>query len=328
MKITMSFYRVYFHPPRDTAERQYIDQLTGSEPSAAITLQNFFASLPVFEERGNLNAGERMGVIYHDTAKQVTTEEQISGILQVGEDGFASEIHDGQSGMHLLSRTPEHIEFMPFYYLIDASAGKKDLIVGVQHFGSHGISSKFLPLMIAYLRASYPDYTVKHDTIHLGPIFFGNIIANGEVREIEAVSFKQITDRASTNEEKIKVSRAYGAVKRGGFLPRPLTDLIRTRSTAIMSAADGQELSQDLVTEVKELLSINIPEDETITELSATIVCNGSSRKIDLGNIYKFATRYDMNHVERGEDRHPEFASIDEESKRILENDIRPLIRG
>jgi len=33
MKITMSFYRVYFHPPRDTAERQYIDQLAGSELS-------------------------------------------------------------------------------------------------------------------------------------------------------------------------------------------------------------------------------------------------------------------------------------------------------
>lgn len=328
MKIAMSFYRVYFHPPRDTAERQYIDQLTGAEPCAAITLQNFFATLPVFEERQNLVAGERMGVIYHDTAKQVTTEEQISGILQVGEDGFASEIHDGQSGVHLLSRTPEHIEFMPFYYLIDAPAGRKDLILGVQHFGPHGISSKFIPLMIAYLRASYPDYTVKHDTIHLGPIFFGNIIANGEVKEIEAVSFKPISDRASTNEEKIKVSRAYGAVKRGGFLPGPLTDLIRTRSTAIMSSADGQELSQDLVKEVKELLSINIPEDETVTELSATIVCNGSSRKIDLGNVYKFATRYDMSHVERGEDKHPQFTSIDEESKRILQNDIRPLIRG
>ena len=111
-------------------------------------------------------------------------------------------------------------------------------------------------------------------------------------------------------------------------MPRPLTDLIRTRSAAIMSEADGQELSQDLVTEIKELLSINIPEDETIAELNATIVCNGSPRKIDLGNIYKFATRYDMNRVERGEDRHPEFASIDEESKRILEDDIRPLIRG
>lgn len=328
MKITMSFYRIYFHPPRDTAERQYIDQLTGHEPQAVIVLQNFFAGLPVFEERGNLNAGDRMGEIYHDVGKQSITVSQISGILQVGEDGFASEIHDGQSGAHLLSRTPEHIEFMPFYYLIDAPAGRKDIVIGIQHFGSHGISSKFLPLMMSYLKTSYPDYTVKHDTIHLGPIFFGSIMANGEVREIEAVSFKQISDRASTNEEKIKVTRAYGPVKRGSFLPRAVTDLIRTRSSAIMAAPDGHELSQDLVTEVKELLSIRLPDNETITELSATIVCNGTSRKIDLGNIYKFATRYDMNHVERGIDRHPMFDSIDEESKRILEDDIRPLIRG
>lgn len=328
MKIAMSFYRVYFHPPRDTAERQYIDQLTGTEPRAVIVLRRFFDNLPIFAERSALRTGERMNPVYHDVAKQLVTDEQISGILQVGEDGLASEIHNGQSGEHLLSRTPEDIEFMPFYYLVDASAGKKDMIIGIQHFGAHGISSKFLPLMMHSLKSAYPDYTVKYDSIHLGPIFFGNIIANGQVREIEAVSFKQISDRASRNEERIKVTRAYGAFKRGGFLPSSVTDLIRTRSTAIMTASDGHELSQVLATEVRNLLSINLPDDETITELSATIICNGTSRKIDLGNIYKFATRYDMDHVERGADKQPIFNSIDFEAKKILENDIRPLIRG
>ena len=179
-----------------------------------------------------------------------------------------------------------------------------------------------------YLKNIYTDYTVKHDAIHLGSIFFGNIIENGEVREIEAVSFRKVQDRASSNEEKIKVTMSYGVSKRGGFL-RAITNIIRDRSSAIMEAGVASSLSQELVTNVKKLLSISLPEDETISELSATIVCNGTSRKIDLGNIYKFATRYDVTHlVKMGKDKHPLFESINNAVKDILENDIRSLIRG
>lgn len=110
-----------------------------------VSLKAFFKSLLVFEkpgseERDSSRTDQNMSPVYHDVDKQTSTDEQISGILQVGEDGFASEIHNRQSGAHRLSRTLEDIEFMPFYYLVDGSAGKKDIIIGIQHFGSHGIA--------------------------------------------------------------------------------------------------------------------------------------------------------------------------------------------
>lgn len=322
----MSFYRIYFHPPREIAERQYIDNLTGAEPVAMNSIKSFFEELPIFGERTILQDGETMISIYHDDTKCQSSEEQISGILQAGEDGFSSEIHDGQSGEHRLSRTPDDIEFMPFYYLVDGKAGARDLILGLQHFGGYGISTKFIPQIRSYLKLLYPDYVIKLDAIHLGPIFFDGIMKNGIVREIEAVSFIKTTDKASKKYGDIKVTTSYGPSKRGGFLPQAITNIVKKESSAILNADNNKELQNKLISEVRKLLSIKLEED--ISDLSATMICNGTVRKIDLGNIYKFATRYDItDSIKTGENRHPIFDSIDKTAKEILEKDIRSLIK-
>jgi hypothetical protein len=327
MKISISFYRIFFRPPGSKEEdRQYIGELTGDNPEAMKSLESFFKDLPAFAERTNIISGKHVSSVYHDKSKFTITDEQISGILQVGEDGFSSEIHNGQSGDHLLSRTPEDMEFIPFYYLLDGKLGCKDVILGIQHFGGHGIATKFIPLIQSYLRKAYPNYIVKLDAIHLGPIFFDKIISEGSVKNIEAVSFSDSSDRATINEDKIKVTMSYGVCKKGGVMSQSVTDLIRRNGAVTLGSEDNTP--ENLFHKVSSLLSINLPEGLKVAELSATMSFNGTTRKIDLGNIDKFATRYDVTDIiEKGGNKHPIFSSIDKEAKDILEKDIRGLIK-
>ena len=266
-----------------------------------------------------ISSSDRFNNLFLEDAKAAKANRQLAGIIRSGETGYASELFDSETGDKNYDRKPDDIELMPFYFLFDMPTGKKTAIIALQTFGLFGIATKLKAQLKKYLSAFYPKYTVQLRVIHIGGLFMEKYVNQGNIKTIEGTEYFQPSDSASDSSKEIKCTHIYSPVKRGGYFARGL-------NTALMNYFKKQQYDQNsVVHSIKELIATDLPD---VNELRFEIDVMGTRRKLDLSDLSKTATRYDItDDVSIDASGHPRYESAHGLAKDIVSNDIRKLIK-
>lgn len=317
--ISLSFYEITFRIKRKKQLKE-LDHLEGKEKDLLKSVYEFFSDLPAFKPdlvptRKQVSKSlfiERLDSIRH---------RQISGTVRTGDDGFGSEFFDGKSGKREFTRKTTHVELMPFYFLFDLPPQSKKAILAVQSFAVYGMGIKMRLQLLQHLRLHYPDYVVNINVILVGGLYIDKYIRDGELVEIEATRYVKKGDFASDYAEGIKCEYHISPVKKTRDFGEPIKKLLKK------AQHNNKANLHTIYKEVSHLLSVGIPDD--IDNMRFEISLDGRRRKIDLSDITKCATKFDIT----GEvttiaaTGHPEFTSIDRIAKNMTKNDIRNLIQ-
>jgi hypothetical protein len=306
-KISLSFYFIKLHPPRKTANFSDLDNLAGRQKDAFLFIKSYLSQIPLYDKSITAN---------HEIFSEkdyIEDGRRCYGRVIIPNEGYASNIHSSD-GKHQYTRNKDDKEFMPFYYMVDIPQNSKTGIVIIQRQGQHSPLSLFLDPLAKQIRNNYSDYVLKSGPIHLGGLFFNSYLTDGQIKEVEVLKYGPKSDKATKQYDRCKYNFSISPVERGKFLPNTLNKLIQ-------SAYANKESQKEIIGKVSQLLAIPTEDYE---DMSFLIDLNGTQRKVDLGSIDNFATRFDItDKITLDNDGFPKVSEIHREAMDILKTDIR-----
>lgn len=316
-KICLSFYELVVYPRRKTKETQILGNLAHASSDIFQEMQRFFDTIPKY----NPSKIDVQAALVENVFAEVVKPNgrHISGTLRHGSKGFQSSFYD-KTGRKSFERTPHHLELMPFYFLVDVPANTKSGLLCFQSFGPHSVCGKVRDALQEYLGAIYgPDYTVKIQFLYIGVIDAKRFLKQGRVKSIAAIKHFAAADVASDNSKKVKCVMNFEPVKRGAVFKKSLNEALIGLSAVLVPKRD------EVISTVQEFLSVDLSD---VLDLEFKVKLGEETRKIDLNDLSKSATRIDISQqVSRESTGHPNFSSIDALAKNILLRDIRSIIR-
>jgi hypothetical protein len=319
-KVGLTFYELTVHEKGKPKELKILNKLSKKHPDIFEQVKNFLKTLPAYNEKKlDVKKKVTLSKVFLE-GKLNETDRQISGLLRHGHDGYSSTFFDTTSGAQMFKRKPQHVELMPFYFLGDFELGKKSGILCFQTFGINSVGGSVRDKLEAYLNKLYdPEYKVCIRVIQVGVPAVSGYLKNGKVKEVTATRYYVPADNASDGSEDIKCSYVVSPRKRGSrFLPT----LNNIFSAHLKS---GKKPNEALFKGVGEFLSINISD---FNKLEFVVDLAGKERKIDLWDLSKSATKFDITEdVTRQNDGHPTFDSVNKEANDILEETVRKIIK-
>lgn len=237
--------------------------------------------------------------------------QEISGIIETGEYGYESDIYNVQTNTVTYHRSSLDAELLPFYFRAYFPSGADEGILLLQRFGQLGIKVVFSDYMEDYFGRNYPELEIRFNPF-MPETLLMDTIDSARVTKLRFIKFEIPTDLADTYvdghiEETGEIEHQLKVKRRGSFL-----SAIERIKEVIMRRRD--------VTSFYELTEF--PEYDNV---KVEVVINGRPRIIDLLNIGRFRTNYDISQeIEIGRDGHPVFDSIESFSKEF----IRDLAQG
>lgn len=258
-KISVHFYEIKFHEPRRTTELITLDRLPRVNGGFPTFIQQFFASLPVYNPVANAtppaNGALVLKPIYIDQARLNIDGQNVSGLIRAGEGGYDSDILNGRTGQVDLEKTADHIEVLPFYFCVDAPADTNVAVIGFQTFGVHGVASPVKVWLKDFLTTRFPGLTVKILPIHVGDLIVDEYINAGIVSEIEATKYTTPRDAADGHATQIKQKISITPSKRGEHFTNALNLVLRRKR-------DDITITNDAV--IQEIVALSIPTSHQI----------------------------------------------------------------
>ena len=239
---------------------------------------------------------------------------RIKGRIRAGEGGISSDIVDSETGKRKLKRKIEDVEILPFYFEIDIPEKKGIPLLAIQRLGVYGVASQITSGLRKNLATQYPELTIEINPVFVGSLYLDKYVSNGEIKEIEVIKHEIPKDTATG----IKGVRQKYTIT--------LTPEKRGESLGFLNKYFSKDTydSKNVIKNVISAFELNIEAEE----LKVQIELNGKKRTIDVGNIERFATHYDISDdVVRDENEHPQLSSIDGITQEIIANDIRKIIK-
>jgi hypothetical protein len=318
-KVGLTFYELTVHTKGKPKDRQVLNQLTKKNPDIYEEVKRFFNALPVYK-------ASKLDLKNKDTQKKVflegkleASDRQIKGLVRHGQDGFSSTFFDLSSGAKSFEREPHHVELMPFCIFGDFETGKKSAILAFQTFGIYSVGGKIRDRLEDFLNKIYdPQYRVNVRVIQVGVSAISRYLKDGKVKDITATRYYIPNDQASDNSEDIKYSITLSPRKRGArFLPT-LNNIFKQHIQS------KQPPNSALFKSIGEFFSIDLSD---FNELEFLVDLGGVYRKVDLWDVSKSATKFDItDDIKRKADGHPTFSSVNIAANDILVNTVKKVV--
>lgn len=238
----------------------------------------------------------------------------LNGIMTTGEYGFENELIDIENNTPSYTRSTNDVEFYPFYFLLEVIPGYNEAVILMQRFGNLGIRSMMTRSLTQFINENLEQCTIE--VLPLVPReLLEEYIEEGRIRKFRFIRHtlpRDITDRFE--QEGVRDEDGYAeyvvAVKSrvNGI---PMTERFRE------FANGGQD--------VREFVELRDFEYDTV---KVELKINNKTRTINLGDIDSLRSYIDIHDdVIIDPSGHPNFESIDNEAKEILDT-INEQLRG
>lgn len=319
-KVGLVFYQIYIHNRGKPKQSHVVDSIPHKEKDLLAVVDTFFKShLPKYEATQiDVKSKEFSQRVFVEDDYKLTVR-NIDGTLRHGDEGYSSSLFDKKTGKKSFDRLPQHVELMPFVFLGDFTSGKKSAIMCFQTFGIHSVAGKVTDMLQSFLQKIYePDLMIKINVIQVGAVAIKKYIKDGKVKNIIATKYVPVKDIADDGCEDVRYEANISPNKRGiGF---------RKSLNKIFSDYLDKKVSSDkaFFKSVGDLISVDLSD---FRDMECIIDLNGVKRKIDIKDISKSATKFDVSeNVVEGNNGHPTKLSVELAAKEIISNSIRKLI--
>lgn len=229
----------------------------------------------------------------------------LSGTLQTGEWGYATEIQDVETGDITHNRQVKESENFPYYFLIYLPKLSQRGVVILQRFGNKGIRTQLLTAFQAYFAVRHEDFGVRINPLAPGSVVDQYLSNEGKVTAIRLIRFYAPDDVASLydgKDEALKEVYTELIIHAGGEEKIPIWKRLK-------AVLDGKR-------QIKNLVEIDNFEPHVV---KLNIDYGGKPRVVDLGRPNEMRAYEDITKkVETGSDGHPTFDSIDKLARELL----------
>lgn len=239
-------------------------------------------------------------------------EEELWGLLDSGEYGFAAQGVDVKTRNPSYTRNPTDAETIPFYYRAYLpKLGDLGLIL-LQRHGPRGVFTAFSHGFRQFFQEQLPDHVLEINRVV--PAEVVRHLTDGQIRSIQVIAHSLPTDitdklRFLGNRKEIGTFVIEAKAKKKKFLPVP-TWLKRIRQ--------GTTQVVELPTELRE-------SDATVR---IRVDYNGTTRTIDLSDPANIAPYINATeHLQIDPSGHPRFESIDSYAQQLIQELLQQLGR-
>jgi hypothetical protein len=238
----------------------------------------------------------------------------LTGLLQTGEYGFASDLLDVESGEVSHKRSSQEAEMIPFYFLFNIPPGVDEGIVILQRFRTSGIRKLLLADFQKYFATQFGEYRVEINPLTPESVLQQYRSDQCRITKARFVRFSLPSDLADLynnqdhEEEEGYVEYTINA-KRNRTLP------IWARLNEVLTGK--REMNRLLEIESFDYSNVKIEVD-----------LNGTRRTIDLANPKQLRAYYDItDKLSPTEEGHPAYNEVDAIAKDLLA-ELSHMIRG
>ncbi|AFY96190.1 hypothetical protein [Chamaesiphon minutus] len=242
-------------------------------------------------ESGNTNDTYKM---YIKSIRVQQHGRSISGIIESGVYGIASEIRDVQTDKTNYKKQKNDADVLPFYFLFYLPKDTDEGLLILQRTGVFGIRSSFGSFLDKYFSKKYSSYCIEINTL-INEEVIKKIISNGNIQKLRCVKYSATSDSIDGLDE----GHEETAFNMEVVLSANRIPLWHKVQSFFDSKSD-----------VKKLIEIrDFKFDYDTVKIEVEI--NGSVRIFDLGNLGKAKASYDISdRIIMDSDEHPNFDSI------------------
>lgn len=248
-----------------------------------------------------------LGVKVHTPYK---AERLFSGIFESGEFGHTSDIRNKNDMSLSYRKTVEDAEVIPFYFRVYIPEKKNEAIIILQNFKQYQIKGIFQSTINEYFKQNYNRYTVELFTLAPEQLI-EYYLQEGKPKKLRYIKFASPLDIATAYDKRDHVELSVNTefvVSIGKFYQRFLEPIQKYRKDP---------------TGLKRLIEFKDYEYDTI---KVELEINKKHRTIDLNDIYNIKPIYDItDKVKIGENQHPNFNSIDNYCKELMDDLIKNI---
>ncbi|NMC57790.1 MAG: hypothetical protein GYA51_00120 [Candidatus Methanofastidiosa archaeon] len=234
----------------------------------------------------------------------------ISGIFEIGEYGFRSQLIDSRNGSLSYDKKEYDADMIPFYFLFCFPRNSDQGIIILEKFKQYGIKDLLSLDINTFFQTKDPN--IKIDLYPLvNTSLLERCLEEGKIKKIKFIKFEipsDIADVEYDGHREIEGSLEYSIIaKKGKDLP--LRERVRKTIRNEINLSDFME--------------VQVEYDEVKVELDV----NGKRRTINLSNPQNLRIYEDIDeHIQTGDDQHPLFNSINTLGKERL-NELLSSIR-
>lgn len=235
-------------------------------------------------------------------------EGSISGIIESGDYGYESDIHNLSSQTVTYSKTKNEAEIKPFYFMLylPSSEINKAFLV-TQRFGGLGINTILKEKFFTYLKEFFQDYSLDFKQFVSKKLAL-KIIKEGRISELTLTRNDlppEIEDRLNSNsshENKIKIQ----------------IKLLAGRNSSINLGDRAIRFINNPSARFFEIEELGFDGDH---EAKIKVKHNGATRTIDLSDSGQIRPYHDIDsEVKKKDSGHPEFDSINGISLKLIKD--------
>lgn len=247
--------------------------------------------------------------IYMKALKVELQGRSISGIVESGIYGLASNLRDVDTDSITYKKRKNDADVLPFYFLVYIPEDTDEGILILQRTGKYGIRSHFGTFLEKYFSDKFPGFAVEINTLVQEDII-KKILYTGTIKKLRCVKYKAPVDRVDgLDDGHEEVPYNMEIVLSGNRIPF---------MEKIQKFFDSKSSVRSLI----ELRDFNFDYDTVKVEVEV----DGSLRTFDLGHLNRARTYYDVSDlVVRNADDHPTFNSIESITRRYLNEIIKAM---
>lgn len=261
-----------------------------------------------FDQQLELNEDQKKSLkLDSDSLSFSSSKRTISGIIESGDYGFSGTGFNINTGEKSYDRTPDDTEIKPFYFLIFIPKGKGVGFILLQRLGIYGIHGIFKRHLNNFFESRFSNLKLDVEQF-VSKELARTFVKRGSIKDITLVRYDLPADLAA----KIGMKGYQKEIK-------SLELKIKAKSKLALNdkAAKFMDNPNSSFFEVQELEDIGFDEDSRVKIRSKY---NGNVRTIDLSETGKIRPYYDIDkEVEKDNDGHPIFESIDEIAKNLID---------
>lgn len=283
-----------------------------------ILLDDFHNRTDIFEEFRNylnyrhnepsLNESEQQ-LLRVERVEENTSRRLFVGILKKGDHGYETDIVSIDDGKKVYERKVSDAELLPFYYLIFIPKKSDKGIIFLQTFGRLGIKTLLKSDFEDFFHNDHPDFLIEMNRL-VPSDFFRRYITDGEIKKIKFTQYRLPSDIADkVTGENIDEESGYVELIIGTRRGQKI-DIWNQIQTFLNGGSDlGGIIKLDDFGEFS-------PETVKIQ-----VNLNNTKRTIDVNKLREDELGMNINitdEVQKGNDGHPTFDSINRVSQKYL----------
>ncbi len=234
----------------------------------------------------------------------------LSGIIETGEYGFTSDIYDTDTQKVAHKRTETQAGMLPFFFQAYVPLNGNLGVLCLQRFGNYGIRHVLTKHVHNFFASRHPAYGIHLDPV-VHPDELKALAEGGALKRITFRTLKIPPDLADNMHVKINPKDAYVeysiVAKRRSVL---------SGFHKILASLAGDDNKRPHIVEPK-----GFEQSRVLFEVKL----GGRMRTVDITNLSKIRSYYDITNDVELKKGHPEFSSIKKVSQEVVQEVFRSM---